>query len=72
MKLAEILEVSVSRLCGSEDDMIKVNVLGNVAAGKPIDAIENIIGYKYRKEEFLTSEEKMDYSYLHTVAIDFL
>ena len=46
LKLAEILEVSVSRLCGSEDEPVKVNVLGNVAAGKPIDAIEDIIGYE--------------------------
>ena len=45
-KLADLLEVSVSRLCGSEDEPVKVNVLGNVAAGKPIDAVENIVGYE--------------------------
>lgn len=51
-KLADLLEVSVSRLCGSEDDMIKVNVLGNVAAGQPIYAAGNIIG-----EEHLSAED---------------
>ena len=44
LRLSELLEVSVSRLCGSEDEMVKVDVLGNVAAGQPIDALENIIG----------------------------
>ena len=46
LRLSELLEVSVSRLCGSEDEPVKIKVLGNVAAGKPIDAVENIIGYE--------------------------
>ena len=46
LRLSELLEVSVSRLCGSEDEPVKVKVLGNVAAGKPIDAVENIVGYE--------------------------
>ena len=43
LKLAELFEVSVSRLCGSDEDTVKVKVLGNVAAGQPIYATENIL-----------------------------
>ncbi len=46
LKLAELFGVSVSRLCGSEEETVKVKVLGNVAAGQPIYADENVIGYE--------------------------
>lgn len=52
MKLAELFDVSVSCLCGSEKDTVKVKVLGNVAAGQPIYAVENIID-----EEELSAEK---------------
>lgn len=44
LKLANLFNVSVSSLCGAEEEIVRVNVLGNVAAGQPIYAAENIIG----------------------------
>lgn len=52
LKLANLFNVSVSSLCGSEKETVCVNVLGNVAAGQPIYAAENIIG-----EESLSAED---------------
>lgn len=44
LKLANLFNVSVSALCGAGEEIVRVNVLGNVAAGQPIYAAENIIG----------------------------
>ena len=51
LKLAALFEVSVSSLCGSDEGPVKVKVLGSVAAGRPIDAVENIIGYEELSSE---------------------
>lgn len=51
ISLAKLFDVSISQLCGSEEAIVKVNVLGSVAAGRPITAVENIIG-----EEELSAE----------------
>lgn len=57
LKLAELFDVSVSCLCGSEEDIVRVKVLGSVAAGQPIYAAENIIGYEEMSAERARSGE---------------
>lgn len=57
-KLAEILNVNPAWLLGADvdkwnfgeqdkQDWKRIPVLGSIAAGKPIAAIENIMGYEY-------------------------
>ncbi len=46
IKLAALFDVSVSSLCGTEEKTLSVPVLGSVAAGRPIDAVEDVVGYE--------------------------
>ena len=63
-KLAKLYNVSVDYLLGNSDDMCetslnakKIPVLGNVAAGLPISAVENILDYEEISEELAHTGE---------------
>ena len=56
-KIADLFNVSLDTLRGQDTESrngkhhcIRIPLLGNVAAGKPIDAIEDIIDYEYISE----------------------
>ena len=64
IKCAEILNVSVDYLLGRSDEQsdpssnaIKIPVLGNVAAGLPISAVENILDYEEISEDMSRTGE---------------
>ena len=64
IKCAEILNVSVDYLLGRSDERtasspnaIKIPVLGNVAAGLPISAVENILDYEEISEDMSRTGE---------------
>ena len=64
IKCAEILNVSVDYLLGRSDERtasspnaIKIPVLGNVAAGLPISAVENILDYEEISEDMARTGE---------------
>lgn len=48
-RISQIFDVSIDRLMGkdvSEDEYVKIPVLGQVQAGLPTEAVENIISYE--------------------------
>ena len=64
LKLSEILNISVDYLLGRSDEpgthssnAIKIPVLGNVAAGLPISAVENILDYEEISEDMARTGE---------------
>ena len=57
IRIADFFGVGVDVLCGEKDEVTKVPVLGRVAAGPPISATEDIIGYEEISPELSHSGE---------------
>lgn len=57
IKIADFFGVGVDVLCGEKETVTKVPVLGRVAAGPPISATEDVIGYEEVSPELLRSGE---------------
>ena len=51
IKLSEIFGVSVDYLIGNDRPRTQIPVLGRVAAGVPIDAVETVLDYEEIPEE---------------------